>query len=211
VQRFASRSERFVVEKGGARFVVDLRVEPGDHDEDRIGLVIDAERAHVSWVLADGAGNSGRGRAAAEQAAAMAGQEVERDPIERLSELDRALARHGSEAAVILAEVDIGPDGVALSGACPGDARIWALSRGVWLELSAHVPRKPLLGAGASPGLLGILDADALLCTSDGLTGWPGPDSTTHGDDLVDRLVAAARLPSGRLPDDVSIVWMRRG
>lgn len=207
---FTRRSERLVVEGDGHRWVVDLRVEPGEHDEDRIGLVGDASRARLSWVLADGAGNSGRGRAAAERAAAMAGRDLSVDPVDRLVALDRALAQDGAEAAVIVAELECAADGIALSGACAGDARMWALARGRWLELTAHVPRKPLVGSGAAPTPLGILGADALLCASDGLAGWAGPDATTRGDDLVDRLVHAARLESGRLPDDVSIVWIRR-
>ncbi len=188
---FANHRERYAIERDGLRFLVDVRVAPGDHDEDRVGIVVDATRAHISFVLADGAGNSGRGRGAAELAAAMAGRDAGRDPIERLDGLDRNLARMGAEAAVVLAEVDC-IDGLDLVGASVGDARMWALARGEWLELTAHVPRKPLVGAGASPTPLGILGADALLCASDGLVVWAGPDATTEGDDLLERLVARA-------------------
>ena len=198
----ASR-QRWTLERG---VIVDAWIEPAQRDEDRIGIVLDEDEGHISFVLADGAGNSGRGHAAADIAVSCAGADRDVDPVSRIHALDSLVARIGAEAAVVIAEVTCGERGLDIRGASGGDVRCWARRRGEWHELTEGTPRKPLVGSGACARGFAMRDLDEILCASDGLAAWAGPSMESID---LSALVDRARMPSGRIADDLSIVWIR--
>jgi hypothetical protein len=180
---------------------VEVLVEPGRRDEDRV--FVDWRDDALLVVVADGAGNSGRGARAADAAAARFDGATQ----DRVVELDAELAGIGAEAALFVARVEVYPDGLRIDAAAAGDVRAWTLRGDEWTELTRGVARKPLVGSGARASALRAARARALLVASDGLAAWSGPEldpptTTAPLDALLDRVRARA----GPLGDDVSIV-----
>jgi hypothetical protein len=182
---------------------LDVRVEPGAHDEDRVAFTFDEATRVVRAVVADGAGNSGRGAEAAELAARV----DDRDDLDRLESLEPILASLGAEVAIVSVTVHVVDGALAIEGAAVGDVRAWARCAATWHELTAHVPRKPLVGGGAHPLPIGALGADALIIATDGAAAWSGPSINT-GEDLIDRIIEELRGRSA-LHDDLAMVWLR--
>lgn len=165
--------------------------------------------------LADGAGGTGDGTAAAQAIIdAVAGGSAALDWCALLEELDRDPQRlgRGQSTAVIVSI----RDGV-ISGASVGDSGAWLLQGGDVVDLTHGQQRKPLVGDGCVPWRIPPtpLSGGTLLVASDGLLKYARrPDiSRIAGDrDLpaaARALVDLVRLPDGALQDDAAVVLCR--
>jgi serine/threonine protein phosphatase PrpC len=156
-------------------------------------------------VLADGAGGTARGAAAADRAVALLAASDDFDAV------DAALARLGGQATAIVITIE----GTALRGASVGDSEAWLVDRDVTV-LTEHQQRKPLLGDGGLPVAFASPLTGTLVVGSDGLFKYVAREqivaacSAATVDEVADALIAAAELPGGGLHDDVSVVVCRR-
>lgn len=188
------------------------RVLPASADEDRVA------HRHLDGaeliVLADGAGGMTGGRQAAEfivrfEFRALHGPADCVDELRRLDGIQHSDASCGESTVVLL----VVRDGKVF-GASVGDSGAWALMTDAIVDLTRHQKRKPLLGSGmAEPTGFGpALFNDRLLVASDGLLKYASRDRIHRVRFIRDlnaaaeELVAAARLPSGVLQDDLSFV-----
>lgn len=172
-------------------------------------------------VVADGAGGSPGGAAAAE---VVCGVVVERglrggvvDWERCLANVDFRMSRSPGRAAVVV--VEIRDDG-SIVGASAGDceARTFALS-GLSRDLTGEQVRKPLLGDGhAHPvGFSARLEKEELLLVAtDGL--WKYLDrvriaeaAVLSSEEAAKALVAGVRTRSGALQDDVAFAIVEVG
>jgi len=176
--------------------------------------------------LADGSGGTRAGAQAAEQVL----QRIERlipevEPrrlgtaafwVDALEDCDRMLTAqgHGGEAAVVV----LATDGEHLVGASQGDASAWVFDAAGLRDLTTDQTRKPLVGAGCpSPhSFEATLGNGTLLVASDGLPKYARladirsvACSAFPIAETVRRLADAARLRSGGLQDDLSVVLLR--
>jgi serine/threonine protein phosphatase PrpC len=167
--------------------------------------------------VADGAGGTGDGAAAADRLIAFISKLAEAaastDWFDALCSFDDELSlrRSGGQTTGIVAFVTA--DRVV--GASVGDSSAWLISSaGDVTDLSANQRRRPLLGSGEA--LPVVFEAERkcsrLLLASDGLFKYAtdvrigklalrGPAT-----EAADALVNCARLPSGALQDDVAVV-----
>jgi serine/threonine protein phosphatase PrpC len=190
---------------------VALRTVPGSADQDRLvhRVVDDAE----ILVLADGAGGVAGGREAADfvVANALPATLTPEACVAELRRLDQALddnARCGETTTVLLV-ISSG----RIFGASVGDSGIWTCHPEASFDLTASQHPKPLLGSGtARPVAFGPhFFNDRILIASDGLLKYVSPQRIRSLALLepisraVDELVAAARLPSGALHDDLAV------
>ena len=179
--------------------------------EDRIAVLRLRDRTVV--VLADGAGGTGGGAAAADRvctAAVEARQGGICDWAPWLSLLDSEMAARsaGLAAAVVL---EILGDG-RVSGASIGDCEVWVFGAHPFC-LTYRQARKPLLGDGsASPVAFAYsFGGGTLVAATDGLWKYAGRNEFAEAarrrplEEAAGALVDAARLPSGALPDDVAV------
>ena len=187
-------------------------VVPASADEDRVAhRYLDGAELIV---LADGAGGMTGGRQAAEfivrfEFRALHGPA---DCVDELRRLDGILHSDAScgESTVVLLVVRDGK----VFGASVGDSGAWALMTDAIVDVTRHQKRKPLLGSGmAEPTGFGpALFNDRVLVASDGLLKYALRDRihrvrfTRDLNAAAEELVAAARLPSGVLQDDLSFV-----
>ena len=102
-------------------------------------------------VVADGAGGTGRGAAAAEMACSMVAAAFRRGAMSSdgwVAEL-LAIDRHvltgalGGQTTVVAVEID----GTEVRGASVGDSGCWAIDPLDFMDLTSSQDRKPLLGA----------------------------------------------------------------
>jgi serine/threonine protein phosphatase PrpC len=166
-------------------------------------------------VVADGAGGTAGG---AESAQAVVDRvrdlvpAADHDWIGLLSALDvelSALPRCGETTAVL---AFITEDTIV--GASVGDCGGWVLAFGAWLNLLEDQRRKPLLGTGAAVpvGFGPFPMGDRVIIGTDGLFKYVDSErigelaSIEPFERAVRELVNAARLPSGKLQDDVAVV-----
>lgn len=165
-------------------------------------------------VVADGAGGTGRGAAAAEAVIAAVMRDLEVGDGEAwcavLSQVDRTL-RGGQTTAVVVSIV-----GDEIFGASVGDSGAWVIDAEGERELTQGQRRKPLIGGGAMPvAFAGRLGAGTLVVASDGLFNYASMrrigDEVNSGEfvGLAGRLCELVRLRSGALPDDVAVVVVR--
>jgi serine/threonine protein phosphatase PrpC len=167
--------------------------------------------------VADGAGGTGNGAAAAARLIAglakLAGAAASTDWFEALLELDDAILsrRSGGQTTGVVAFVN--RDRVV--GASVGDSSAWLVSpTGEITDLTVHQRRRPLIGTGEA--LPVVFEADLLgrrlLLASDGLTKYATAERicslAMQGSvaQAADALANCARLPSGGLQDDVAVV-----
>jgi hypothetical protein len=204
------RRTRGWIAHAGARWRIDRLEEAGERDEDRCGVARDADRVRLA--LCDGAGGMAHGAVAAERVVSAWMTSRER-PAAVIREVDAQLAREASgEATAVLLDVAMEADRLRVHGASVGDSEAWAVVDRAWRELTHEQSRKPLVGSGrCTPRAFDALDAHALLVASDGLAryvdiGSLAPEDLARGDALVDR----ARLPTGRLRDDTSVIVVVR-
>jgi hypothetical protein len=167
-------------------------------------------------VVADGAGGTGAGAAAAEtvirEVAATASLERDADGwCDVLRQTDQRIVA-GESTCVVVARTARG-----IVGASVGDSRAWLLEDDQVNDLTKGQVRKPLLGTGMArpvgfshPPSLSLL----LVCT-DGFCNYVPRESLLREIFWIDfpvlarRLVEMVRLPSGDLWDDVGIVACR--
>lgn len=163
-------------------------------------------------VLADGAGGTSGGAAAADAVLATARVRALlsiSDCVRLLCDLDRQLAKIGQTTAIVVVV-----QGAQLFGASVGDSSARLLDATGFEDLTQHQKSKRLLGSGrATPiGFGPFRCTGRLLVGSDGLfkyvaherirelaTGLPPAE-------IPAALVAAARLRSGALRDDIAVV-----
>jgi serine/threonine protein phosphatase PrpC len=168
-------------------------------------------------VLADGAGGTGNGAAAAEAIveAVGAATSAAHDWSGLLDGLDADAQRlgNGQSTAVI-----ISVRGGVLSGASVGDSGSWLLRGTDVVDLTEGQQRKPLVGSGCVPWPIAPtgLDGGTLLVASDGLLRYSKRTDIVRlasGADLqaaARALIDVVRLPNGELQDDVAVVLCRQ-
>lgn len=184
---------------------------------------VESSGTYLIAAVADGAGGIGGGTPAAETAIAMASRrpraEFEANSaaywFARLQEIDAHLAKaaHGGQTTLVVASIS--HDTVV--GAAVGDSIAWLIDGLHLSNLTAGVPRKPLLGdGGASPRAFGPvrLGVSTLLLTTDGLWKYAqrsriAAEASGPFQGVCDRLASLVRLPSGALQDDVGVVIVR--
>jgi serine/threonine protein phosphatase PrpC len=193
----------------------------GSRNEDR--LEITCSGARWTLVIADGAGGTTGGAQAAAQASVDLADRGLRDALDEggwcqtLRQLDEALAsggRPGETTAVVLQLID-----GHLTGASVGDSGALLFSGAGVIDLTGNQARKPLVGSGRCQprGIARQPWSGRLLLATDGLLAyvpWPVLVSTaTRGSvqAATEALVAAARLPSGGLQDDIALVLAEPG
>jgi serine/threonine protein phosphatase PrpC len=167
--------------------------------------------------VADGAGGTGDGAAAAEHLitglAKLAGVAASTDWFEALLELDDELLarRSGSQTTGVVAYVSAG----RIVGASVGDSSAWLISpAGEMTDLTAHQRRRPLLGSGDALPLIfeAELGGCRLVLGSDGLFKYATAERicslAMQGSvaEAADALASCVRLPSGAFQDDVAVV-----
>ena len=167
--------------------------------------------------VADGAGGTGDGAAAAERLIAglakLAGVAASTDWFGALLELDDDLLAHrpGCQTTGVVAYVTVG----RIVGASVGDssARLISPAREM-TYLTAHQRRRPLLGSGEAVPVVfeAALGNDRLLLASDGLFKYTTAERICalamqrSVAEAADALANCVRLPSGAFQDDVAVV-----
>lgn len=164
-------------------------------------------------VLADGAGGTSHGAAAAQAIIdAVIANPTAKDWAQVLLELDEpAKLGHGQATAVIATVTSAG-----IVGASVGDSGARLVRDGAIVDLTADQRRKPLVGDGCQPVGFSSGFEGTLVIASDGLLRY------ANAKDLVfvvergeppelaaRRLVELVRLADGSLQDDVSVVVVR--
>ncbi len=187
--------------------VAVIDASPG-RGHDRAGAVRTA--TGYLLVLADGAGGTTGGAEAASRVVARALAERPRTAsacVALLASLDDRLGG-GETTAVVLAVVD----GVVL-GASVGDSGAWMQRGKELVDLTENQRRKPLLGSGRATvvAIDPVPLEGRLLVASDGLSSYVQYARIMEilarpFADIPSSLISAARLPSGALQDDLSIV-----
>jgi hypothetical protein len=186
------------------------------------------DRAEFFWhgstlllVLADGAGGLSGGAEAAEFVIQQVKTEIGSAALSAealgnlLSSVDQKMAVIGAygETTCVLAAVSESD----IVGASVGDSGAWIISESGVDNITANQHRKPFIGSGRvnpvgfSRGPL----HGTLLVASDGLLKYSSPARISAAalsldlEKAVRNLVGLVRLPSGTLPDDVSILLAR--
>jgi len=169
------------------------------------------------WLVAvaDGAGGTGSGGAAADRLIAaiakLAAEAASVDWWRALLELDEGLTGRGGETTAVVAFVD----GDRVRGASVGDSEAWVISpTGELADLTSHQRRKPLVGSGKALPVEfeGDLGGGRLLLATDGLFSYTTADRicalASKGSivEAADGLANCTRLSSGAFPDDVAVV-----
>lgn len=178
-------------------------------------LVLPCEHG-VVIAVADGAGGTPGGERAAkavvDRVAAVASHAYDWSLL--LAELDHAQIGYGQTTAVVLW---VTHDEIV--GASAGDSGAWVVRPSGIEDLTRGQHTKPLIGDGAVVTQIaaGPLAGGTLLVASDGLLRYAKRDAIVdlvRGPDLAaaaKALVELVRLPSGELPDDVTVVLCREG
>lgn len=196
-------------------FVHAIEIAPRRGEGQDRGLVLPCEHG-VVIALADGAGGTSGGERAAkavvDRVASVASHAY--DWASLLLELDMQQIGYGQTTAVVLW---VTHDKIV--GASAGDSGAWIVRDSGIEDITSHQHRKPLIGDGAvvTPIEAGGLHGGTLLVASDGLLRYAKRDDIARlarGADLAvaaKALVELVRLPSGELPDDVSVILCRDG
>jgi serine/threonine protein phosphatase PrpC len=166
-------------------------------------------------VVADGAGGVTGGAEAAQAVVDwFRGLEPtgEQDWVHVLRTLDAYLssgATFGETTAVVVLMTT-----ETIVGASVGDSGAWMLASGIWRNLLESQRRKPLLGTGSAvPTGFGPFPlGERVLLGSDGLFKYVALErieriaAMSSLESAAHAFVEAARLPSGRLQDDITVV-----
>ena len=190
---------------------IAIRIVPANRVGEDRAAAFTIPNGHL-LVLADGAGGTSGGAAAADAVLARASVSSPTsapDCAHVLEIVDRALAELGQTTAILLV-ISAG----RVFGASVGDSAAWLLDGSRALDLTENQDRKPLLGSGrAKPAPFGPYDLRGrVLLGSDGLFKYVNVDrirdiaTNLPLASVPDTLVAAARLPSGGLQDDIAII-----
>jgi PPM family protein phosphatase len=185
--------------------------------EDRTAVVHLLDRD--VFVVADGAGGTSGGAIAAEKVCeaivATAGTGKNVSWAYMLSVSDRLISFSTEAGLAAVAVMEVWKDG-RVTGASVGDCEIWIFDRDYQPKcLTANQVRKPLLGDGTAVPVGFAADAPrstrTIVAATDGLWKYANlrriekivteePLKT-----VVNMLVDAARLPNGRLQDDIAV------
>jgi serine/threonine protein phosphatase PrpC len=194
-------------------FVHAIEIAPRRGEGQDRALVLPCEHG-VIVAVADGAGGTSGGERAAkavvDRVASVASHAY--DWAHLLAELDHQQIGYGQTTAVVLWITR-----EKIVGASAGDSGAWIVRDGGIEDITHAQSRKPLIGDGAivTPIEAGPLAGGTLVVASDGLLRYAkradiarlasGADITAAARALVELV----RLPSGQLPDDVSVVLCR--
>jgi PPM family protein phosphatase len=192
-------------------FDIAIRVEAAGPIGDDRAAAFSRTGGHL-LVLADGAGGTSGGTAAADAVVGHAGTfnpTSSWDCVRLLERLDQELTTVGQTTAILLALFETG-----VFGASVGDSAAWLVRSGEVVDLTAGQVPKPLLGSGrARPIAFGPHDSGGrVVIGSDGLFKYVSFDRirsiscTSPLAAVPDDLIAAARLPSGGLQDDIAVI-----
>ena len=203
---------RAIARLGESVWVVDSIEEAASSDQDRVSFTASSEG--IVLALADGAGGTSGGRDAAERVVAEARSLGTGSALDLLRGLDQRLAQTtgGQTTASVVRLFAHG----AVDGASVGDSETWFADDDGWSELSDGQQRKPLLGSGrASPTPFGHPPVARLLLCSDGVSKYVKWNDVIallerESADFPWRLADAARLRSGALQDDLSLLYAHR-
>lgn len=193
------------------------RLEQGTRGEDRLAVVRRDDACVI--IVADGAGGTGSGGAAASfvcgraEAAAHSGTRTSVQWVEHLVASDQALRASGTGGESTVVVVEIGKDGT-IRGASVGDSGALAVTVDASVELTGEQHRKPLVGSGGAVpvGFGPVLLPGRILIASDGLLAYTVAKALVarvHAgalETVATALVDGVRLRSGRLPDDLALV-----
>lgn len=180
--------------------------------EDRIATVERPDR--VITIVADGAGGTSGGSAAAEMLCSELTSRTDNTPWDVwLEAVDRKMATsstYGLAAAVV---VEVRNDSTVI-GASVGDCEAWIFTGGASVALTDHQCRKPFLGSGETvPTSFAahLFAGDTLVVGSDGLWKYTTQSRICEAaairplDLATAKLVDTVRLKSGSLQDDVAV------
>ena len=190
---------------------IAIQVVPARGDGDDRAEAFPTAAGHL-LVLADGAGGTSGGAAAADVVLARTRTLSFSSPSDCarfLRDVDRQLTNVGQTTAIIV----VVEDGQVF-GASVGDSSAWLLGAAGVTVLTEYQKSKPLLGSGsATPIAFGpISRVGRVLVGSDGLFKYVPYDrvrnlaSTLPLAEVPGALVAAARLRSGALQDDIAVI-----
>lgn len=170
---------------------------------------------HVLIALADGAGGSSGGGAAAEFAVrSILEWKLALDPAEWvmcLAEIDRRLSEGGTGGEITAVAALISAETIV--GASVGDSGAWFIQAAECVDLTHQQKRKPLLGSGSAvPSMIRFgAGPGILLVATDGLLKYAPRERiletarTAPLEDAPRRLIDLARMKSGGLQDDVAV------
>ncbi|MGC2030115.1 MAG: protein phosphatase 2C domain-containing protein [Steroidobacteraceae bacterium] len=193
------------------------KVESGGRGEDRV--LVERFGARTLAVVADGAGGTGGGAAAAGMACSIAAQRLRtqgpgtpEDWARCLYEVDQAAVRSGGQCTAVLVEISEG----RVFGASVGDSGAWMLTGKAFIDLTENQNRKPLLGSHeALPMSFGPIELSGrLLIATDGLFKYATQSDIAQRamgvplNEAIELLIAGLRLRSGALQDDVGIILL---
>ena len=179
----------------------------------------DRREGYTLLMIADGAGGTGSGDTAAEELVVQMSSRKPTisqasDPLywtSALHDLDGDLTRqvHGGETTAV---ISVAFDGL-VCGASVGDSCAWLIHDGTYENLTSAQVRKPLLGSGAARATpFGPAEIKGtLLIATDGLVNYTAHEKLvalveSQGIRCAPTLIDLARLPSGELHDDTTVV-----
>lgn len=184
------------------------RVESGGTNEDRV--LLEQHGTRTIAIVCDGAGNGGKGGLAADLAIAELGRICREgfiDWVRAMLAVDQLLKTQAQGGETTCVAVQISDDGQC-RGASVGDSGAWMLrANGVVEDLTAQQDRARLGSGRAHPKPFKAQLMGRLVLASDGLFKYTrAADVRTHAARGVDALIDSARLKSGALQDDVSVI-----
>lgn len=188
-------------------FVIELAAAKGSgQDRARVVEIDDA----LVIALADGAGGTSNGTAAADAiVSASAREPVLTDYAALIEDLDAELG--GQSTAVILIA------GAIITGASVGDSGAWLIREADIVDLTHAQHHKPLVGDGCIATVIEPVPFEGtLLVASDGLLSYAKRDDIARivrGNELAAAaraLIELVRLPNGALQDDVTVILANR-
>jgi serine/threonine protein phosphatase PrpC len=193
-----------------------LSVAGNTENQDRGLVVCDGPR--MVLCIADGAG----GRSGGTEAAMMAVDFVGRNSslithaegcAELLRQMDAAIAKDTAAGETTCVLAVITPD--EIFGASVGDSGAWLIpDRERLVDLTQAQQRKPFVGSGSAwPVPFQLLNPKgSLLLATDGLLKYTSVERIVEtcqqnsAEVVAQRLIELVRYPSGRLPDDVTLI-----
>lgn len=199
-----------------AHYIHTVAIEScGATGQDR-AVVVHSETS-IIIALADGAGGTGNGAAAADLVvnSVMQNPAACADAASLLYALDANERLDGGQTTAVVLVIE----GTRAMGASVGDSGAWVIDRESIVDLTQGQRRKPLLGDGCSPVAFSgtALPGSTLVVASDGLFRYAKPRDIVRIVSQADietaarQLIELVRLPSGGLQDDVSVVLCRHG
>lgn len=190
--------------------------------QDRAAII--EHGSSITLILADGAGGMSGGAEAADLVIQQTIQHMNSESTlldattccEFLASLDAAIAADGEAGDTTAVVMSVSEAGV--QGASLGDTESWIIRGSIYIDLTEHQRRKPLLGSGAAvpvPFAAELQVGDVLLIGSVGLFKYATPEAicaivrANSAEAVAAKLVELVRLPSGDLWDDVAVLICR--